>query len=57
MQNLVSAELQQQIGEKERANKVRMEREKLTDAVNMGHVNEKLHQEKLEKLGNRRQEM
>lgn len=54
MQNLVNAELQKQIGYKHKTMVRKMEKEKLTDAVNMGAVNSKLLNEKMEKMENRK---
>ena len=57
MAHLVNSNLTQQIAANQEGIKRRLEREKLADSVNMGAVNSKLRNEKLENLGNRRQQM
>ena len=48
MQNMLNSELTNQISQHESGVKRKLAREKLQDAVNMGAVNNKLHNEKLE---------
>lgn len=57
MQNLLNHELKKQINHNDNVQRRKLQKEKLTDAVNMGAVNQKLHAEQLEKIGNRRQQM
>ena len=57
MQNLMNTELQKQMNRNSNVIKRKLQKEKLTDAVNMGAVNQKLYDEKMENLGNRKQQM
>ena len=54
MQNLMNTELQKQMNRNSNVIKRKLQKEKLTDAVNMGAVNQKLYDEKMENLGNRK---
>jgi len=56
IQNVINSELQKQIRKNEEYQKRKLEKEKLTDSVNMGAVNQKLYNEKLEKITSKRQQ-
>ena len=54
---MLNHELQKQINQNDNVQRRKMQKEKLTDAVNMGAVNQKLHAEKLEKMDHRKKQM